>query len=180
MTLWYNPSTGRPYRNAGGNPMYGTQAQLEACCCPAPCACPCGTWPPESWPCEGLTEQYAVGLDFTREWFYSVEDCSGAPDMSVSAHIDVIVTATPGPCGWTGLLMYDFGDPLGSVAVYVDINLVGTPPCHWECTVTVFMEGCTGEKASGGTPPGTYGDCTRCWGGSGFSSRVTVTGLVVS
>lgn len=180
MGLWFNRLTGRPYANVGGAPMFATRAQLEACCCPAPCACPCDPWPPEEWPCAGLTEQYAVGFDFTRDWFYSVDDCSGDPDRSMSGHIDITVTATPGSCGWTGFVMHDFGDPLGTIAVYVDINLVGTPPCYWEYTVTIFMEACAGRKTAGGTPPGSYESCSQCWGGGGFSSRATVTGFVVS
>ena len=35
--LWYNPSSNRPFRNVGGGPMWGLQADLETCCCGCPC-----------------------------------------------------------------------------------------------------------------------------------------------
>ena len=60
MNVWRDPETGRLIRDQDGKLV---RSATSPCCCfkPVPSACPCtGTWPPASWPCGGLLEQYAV------------------------------------------------------------------------------------------------------------------------
>lgn len=56
-----------PWRKNGKVLRIGGQViRCPSCPCappPAPCACPCSTWPPESWPCAGLLESYLTSLE---------------------------------------------------------------------------------------------------------------------
>jgi hypothetical protein len=65
---------------SGGVPAIYSAADVEECCCPAPCDCPCTEWPPDEWPCNGLGETHTVDFFLRLTQYISTTECSGDID----------------------------------------------------------------------------------------------------
>jgi hypothetical protein len=156
-----------------GVPAIYSEADIEECCCPAPCECPCETWPPESWPCGGLLEEYIFELPPWGSAEYDNATCSGdVIEVSVFGNriLPCTLTAGESPCTWEGLAMRQFtdDDPQGSPTWYdtydvlIRVRLVDAPPCRWVLEVVEADSPSnvlwSGHKLTGLTPTGEYID----------------------
>ena len=158
---------------SGGIPQIYTREQFEECCCqpPAPCECPCETWPPESWPCGGLLEEYSFTLPPRGFMEYDGTTCSGDLLGGLGYRIlPCTLTADGTPCTWEGLAISQItiDDPQGSPTwdddyeVQITVRLVDTPDCQWVYEVVRADNQAhvlwSGHKPTGLTPAGQYID----------------------
>lgn len=135
--------------NESGNKQLVTQEQFEACCCPAPCTCPCaGSWPPLEWPCGGLLETYTTSGNLDRTIL---------PETNFSWS-GINVTATSTSCTWEGsgtvTRTVGDGDPEDvtlTIQVYLD-----TVNCRWVLLVQPGGGGVAVGKGVGPTAAGSY------------------------
>jgi len=139
----------------------------ECCGDLAPCTCPCeGTWPPASWPCGGLVEEYVLSNGTTSYYdgivCYATAQRSGLNSMAVEYRFvgDVTCTATANSCEWEG--------PAGSVeSRYIGYDIDGNPSVVLDWTAVgpariilsncAWTDGYAGTtKETGQTPVGEY------------------------
>ena len=125
----------------------------------APDSCPCVSWPPDSWPCGGLAEEYNVSNnlesphDSTMVVVY--DTCAGGWfEWRVKADAGT-VTAVATACRWEGdILEYRvnggawFDSPLGGRC---DVYLL-----YGKWIIRSLSGDGHGEKATGQTPAGTF------------------------
>lgn len=153
--------------------------------CPAPSTCPCGTWPPTTWPCGGLVEEY-VASNGTTSFFDGTPCYATAQGEAFGAVTElrlvgaVTCTATANSCEWEGPansierrdIMYD-GD--GNPSVFLDWRAVGAAKinlsgCAW--AIESF------RRPTGQTPAGEYIDGydqgSLCSGDCTVRARLTV------
>jgi len=136
----------------------------ECCGDLAPCSCPCTSWPPTSWPCGGLVEEYVMSNGTTS--YYDGTVCyataQGEPFSFISELRlvgDVTCAATANSCEWEGPansverrdISYD-GD--GNPSVFIDWRPVSAARillsnCAW-------TNGAGTTKETGQTPVGEY------------------------
>jgi hypothetical protein len=93
----------------------GAPVVSGGCCCEsdepdAPSSCPCDPWPPESWPCGGLLEEYSLdAYVFVIRYYAPNEDCTGTQVGYYEMQLESPITLTAGeatPCYWDGLGAY--------------------------------------------------------------------------
>jgi len=120
----------------------------------APYTCPCGTWPPSAWPCQGLVEEYEITFDM-RVRSYSTADCSGSPDCDDTEEISVVVSAESSACVWFGTAISAAceANPGG---MYLGLGTNG----NWTITAALFNAAAPQtyaiDKQAGLTPVGNY------------------------
>ena len=160
----------------------------ECCGDLAPCSCPCeGTWPPTSWPCGGLVEEYVLSNGTTS--YYDGAVCyataQGEPLSAITEFRlvgDVTCTATANSCEWEG--------PAGSVeSRYIGYDIDGNPSVVLDWTAVgparIILSNCawTGggygtTEETGQTPAGEYLGAdvgTLCSGDCIARGRILVT-----
>ena len=121
-----------------------TQAEFEDCCCEepdAPTVCPCDPWPPESWPCGGLLETYAVSG--------TVEVLSG-DDAGIWDVAGTVVASPENTCQWNDLTATQTRQS-DSKVYEVGLRL----ELGWTLSVIGGVGG-NGNKPTGLTPVGSY------------------------
>ena len=142
--------------------------KIQLCEEHSPCTCPCGTWPPEAWPCGGLNETYAYSVTFRYRHWTSV-DCSGTPDVDCTRTVTGTITADPAhTCVWGP----DFPDltscPAPDVTAGVLVYLAG---CDWRLDFDIMGYASPyALKSIGATLAGTYtphAEICRSDGGAG-------------
>ena len=153
-----------------GVPQIYTREQFEECCCPqppappAPDTCPCTDWQPESWPCGGLLEEYAVVSGEWRLYGWDGGDC-GLGTQTLLSHYRLlspaVVTADPyNPCCWFGSASFEQYNTITEEweassldTIWVTLDGLG----NWMVTLGGCTPGtCDAAKATGLTPVGTY------------------------
>lgn len=172
ISMWLTKS-GKLAANASGIPFIATRDELENCCC-KPCVCPCEDWPPESWPCGGLIEQYVADNGYTSpidstsilyyQELYGNPDCSGNPLAWREWRLTRALTMTAdltSSCRWTG-------NPYGKLqmreTLYPDWEDVEYPEdfiieldlttCFWTFQMRIGFD--PSGKDMGSTPAGHY------------------------
>ena len=181
----YNSGRDAIQMDSGGNIQMGT-----GCVCCAPCDCPCeGTWPPASWPCGGLVEEYVMSNGTTS--YYDSAACyataEGEPLSAISELRlvgDVTVTATTTSCEWESSassverrdITYDIG---GNPSVLLDWYTVGPATINLDTSNCIWSAGGAGAvKETGPTPAGEYLGAdvgSLCDGSCSVRGRLTVT-----
>ena len=179
----YNSGRDAIQMDSSGNIQMGT-----GCVCCAPCDCPCaGTWPPASWPCGGLVEEYVMSNGTTS--YYDGAACYATAEGEPLSMItefrlvgDVTCTATTTSCEWEGPassverrdVMYDISGNPGWVTDWytsgaAKINLINST---WDAG------GAGAVKETGLTPVGEYLGAdvgTLCDSGCSVRGRLIVT-----
>lgn len=131
--------------------------------CVAPCACPCASWPPKSWPCGGLNETYAIDNGLTSPYDASAifwRMTSGADWTEYRLSSPVIVAAHDSvSCLWVGDgqveirafvggVLYDWTALPNTWTFTMTLNTVA--PCFWGISASF--------DAPGTKPPGAVKD----------------------
>ena len=162
-----------------------TEEEIEECCPPAPCSCPCLPWPPSSWPCEGLLEQYSmVSMSSETKTYSTGSGCTGTPIAWRQTRLKSPVTLTASAstsCRWEGngsfeRRFYNFDtDQWGSWAdisasfCFVNLNTV---TCKWSVNAIGFGV----PKSFGASPAGNYsGRQSDCGGTPPATIDVDIT-----
>lgn len=163
------------WRNTSGDLIRvdGDLIRCDECPCGPPCSCPCvGTWPPASWPCGGLLEEYSFELPAWGFANYEGSSCSGDFIEGIGNRVlAVTVTAGDTSCTWegTGMWQTHIDDPKGGTLnwgdyeeVVITVSLVDDPECRWEVEVASADNPSNilwfGYKLTGLTPAGQYVD----------------------
>ena len=76
------------------------QADCPDCDCILPCSCPCGTYPPASWPCVGLLETYSATM--TGSSLFLESGCGATyaqREWRLNPSLSQVVTASA-KCKW--------------------------------------------------------------------------------
>jgi len=185
-TAKYIPALDKYLVWQSGAPKLATREELLACCCG--CECPCASWPPESWPCGGLNQTYAVTNGYAspvdaaaiilHQDMYGNPDCSGDVMAWQEWRLSSSQTVTAGdtPCGWAGTTAGNWEarsntSPTWTAIANIEISLY-LDACVWKVVASVTM-----VKNTGQTPVGAYanqgiGECgsgVRQWAGVGVS-----------
>ncbi len=124
------------------------QAACPDCDCLIPCSCPCGTYPPASWPCGGLLETYSLtAFDiFNTLFFYHLRIDPALSPVTLTAYKS---------CGWRALsapVQYqvnDEEDPWFDDPQDISLSFSGGV---WR----IFMTPYTFDKSSGCDPTGNF------------------------
>jgi hypothetical protein len=158
---------------SGGVPAIYIAADIEECCCPAPCECPCASDPATSWPCGGLLESYVLTAFFEEITSYDSTGCVGSVTSKHQrrmSSLHVTVTATGG-CFWgsgdgftTAELPLErrdwdtatstWGDWYSVSSEDIGITLDSTFDCKWKASRGFGLE--YASKFTGATPAGNY------------------------
>lgn len=165
--------------------MLANGSLMGECCCgevPAPCSCPCESWPPESWPCGGLNETYVATnghvSPFDGASICHREECidsspPGSEAIGNAGEIRIVgsLVFTAGgawdeTCRWTAL-----GDiqrrSIDKNGVITE-NWTDTEPFEMNLFLNTYVEPCRWQlslayKQEGTTPVGTYFGEEETW-----------------
>jgi hypothetical protein len=179
-----------------------SRAKFKECCCPppAPCECPCETWPPSEWPCGGLLEEYYVVYD--SGWIPAIN-----PDGTSKGDFEVRIKGKGNirfdnrvfeKCRWAAARAFEtwtndgskrrqdgvetnLGTPGGIIGSSLQIKLTGVEPdCRWSTLgYAQFDVGLSLYRAPGGvkftglTPTGRYEAFPDSMGGNNFPFTVS-------
>jgi len=168
-----------------GNIELCDNGNIAFCQVPAPCSCPCTSWPPSSWPCVGLVEEYT--LLSTSEYTQHFSGLKSEPiHYRIFVQENIVLSADATACRWTGtgsirrIRYYPDG------TVRSDVTQDYSPTirlsrddgtgcgCHWR----IFLLGSTTSiglltSQTGNTPAQIYNDW--CESGDGVYGPVTIT-----
>lgn len=164
-----------------------TQEEINECCePPAPCDCPCSPWPPSSFPCEGLLEQYSATA------FQDFKQFSDSGCTNISTHSQfrtkasfTLTADSQTPCMWTGSGIFeqrtynfsenkweDWQDLFGMRTITASLPFQTDPPCFWLAAAGVIG---SAEKNTGLTPSGVYSSITECPNPGNIIQEITIT-----
>ena len=143
-------------------------AETDPCCCEevAPCECPCGSWPPEAWPCGGLVEEYSISdisvavEEYASSLFDPPSVCgtgSALRSGTLTADIPIIVEmVSDQSCQWFGRgdgeLAFGSGSPITGNQWTVWLH----PGCYWRVQFDASGLLVEFRKYTGITPIGRY------------------------
>ena len=176
----------------GGRKSLVTRTKFEECCCPDPCgngeelpgSCPCESWLPTGWPCNGMVEEMLVSNIFWEmRTGYTNTGCLGDPVAVFQGRAkgNVTITATTalgsGRCVWwkDAVELEQRSSLFGSDdwTDWEDITpqqvVLGLGPDYWSLGVGSFVER-SGRKNCGSIPLGLYEGATCISGFTGSSS----------
>jgi hypothetical protein len=178
--LWIK---GGKLKIAGSGAVY----ECEDCPCEpdAPCDCPCtGTFPPESWPCGGLLEEYAISNGLVSPYDAAaivarVVDSGEDPPLVTEVRLTGAVVATAADlCLWYGgedaAEVQERTSPSmtwGTAYTLTGSAEIGLASCAWYCELPGYN---LTIKATGLTPIGDY------VGGLTDGDEVTTIGITVT
>jgi len=127
----------------------------------APYGCPCPSFPPAAWPCNGLVEEYEVEFTLRIRRYAELDtDCSGTAECDETVSESVVLTAQTagGGCVWFGTALTE-ACGIGLGAAVLSLN---TTNGQWE--ISLALGSLVLVKASGLTPAGGYsGDSASCF-----------------
>ena len=148
-----------------GNIELCDNGNIAFCPVPAPCSCPCGSWPPVSWPCSGLVEEYIVHEGGTVGSYFSHVPDQKEYQLTILA--DSVLTAYgSASCEWNGSVYYRIQRWYDNGTIRIDttrtrvmgIRIISDDSCFWQFFWTAATASYPrfNKKETGQTPVGTY------------------------